>query len=266
MSVSRSLRFQILRRDSFTCRYCGRSAPDVPLEVDHVIAEALGGSSDPSNLVTSCEECNGGKAATPADAATVEDVAADALRWRQAVERAAVELQAEHEVLDDLCERFRSAWEGTTEAPATADDIGVPWDSIVGPEFAQHSTPGEIVGGVLSVSVSHPAWATRLRMEAQQIIKNLRLKGIGVTRIDVEGQRPASYTAAQPRLPPDWRPSIERFLSNGLTIDRLCQLAESTKTTVNLREPWRWFCKKAWNEISALQESARRIIETESAE
>ncbi len=36
-------RFDILRRDKFTCQYCGRSAPDVELHVDHIIPRAKGG-------------------------------------------------------------------------------------------------------------------------------------------------------------------------------------------------------------------------------
>jgi hypothetical protein len=56
-----SLRFMILERDNFTCRYCGATPPDVRLEVDHVHPESQGGSDDPSNLVTSCSICNIGK-------------------------------------------------------------------------------------------------------------------------------------------------------------------------------------------------------------
>lgn len=64
MSVGPGLRFEVLRRDNFTCRYCGASAPEVKLEVDHVVPRALGGSDKPWNLVASCETCNRGKAAT----------------------------------------------------------------------------------------------------------------------------------------------------------------------------------------------------------
>lgn len=56
-----SLRFQILERDQFTCRYCGQCAPNVMLEVDHVIPVCEGGDDDPSNLITSCTACNRGK-------------------------------------------------------------------------------------------------------------------------------------------------------------------------------------------------------------
>lgn len=57
------LRFSVLERDSFTCRYCGRSAPDVVLHVDHIKAVVRGGTDDPENLATACAECNQGKGA-----------------------------------------------------------------------------------------------------------------------------------------------------------------------------------------------------------
>ena len=61
------VRFRILDRDNFRCRYCGRSAQEdgVKLHVDHVIPLSLGGAdNDDQNLVTSCGECNIGKGAT----------------------------------------------------------------------------------------------------------------------------------------------------------------------------------------------------------
>jgi hypothetical protein len=67
-------RFEVFKRDGFTCRYCGRMSPDVILEIDHVIPICEGGSDDPMNLVTSCWECNRGKSAVPlADVMTGED-------------------------------------------------------------------------------------------------------------------------------------------------------------------------------------------------
>lgn len=64
MAVSKRLRYEILRRDRFTCRYCGASAPDAPMRVDHVTPVALGGTDHPSNLVAACEPCNSGKTST----------------------------------------------------------------------------------------------------------------------------------------------------------------------------------------------------------
>ena len=59
--ASARLRFLILERDAFTCRYCGRKAPDVELHVDHAIALADGGTDTADNLVTACRDCNLGK-------------------------------------------------------------------------------------------------------------------------------------------------------------------------------------------------------------
>lgn len=62
-SLPKRVRFKVLRRDGFTCNYCGRSAPDVRLHVDHKVSVADGGSDELSNLVTACASCNLGKGA-----------------------------------------------------------------------------------------------------------------------------------------------------------------------------------------------------------
>jgi len=62
--ISSKLRFQILQRDQFRCRACGRGpADDVKLVIDHVIPVDWGGSNDEDNLQALCEECNSGKQA-----------------------------------------------------------------------------------------------------------------------------------------------------------------------------------------------------------
>lgn len=60
-NISNKTRFEVFKRDSFTCQYCGRSAPDVVLQVDHINPVAEGGENDIINYVTSCFECNNGK-------------------------------------------------------------------------------------------------------------------------------------------------------------------------------------------------------------
>ena len=59
--ISNKLRFEVFKRDSFTCQYCGRKAPEVVLEVDHIKPVAEGGKNNILNLITSCFECNRGK-------------------------------------------------------------------------------------------------------------------------------------------------------------------------------------------------------------
>ena len=108
--LSRRLRFEVLRRDGHRCYYCGASAPDVRLTVDHVLPVALGGSSDPSNLVAACEDCNSGKASTSPDEQTVAEVDQLALVFAQAMERAAVIRRAELDASDQLADAFRTIW------------------------------------------------------------------------------------------------------------------------------------------------------------
>lgn len=87
--ISKRLRYEVLRRDNHACRYCGATAPDVKLTIDHVVPVALGGSNEPSNLAAACMDCNGGKSSSSPDAPIVADVSADALRWSQAMQEAA---------------------------------------------------------------------------------------------------------------------------------------------------------------------------------
>ena len=60
-SISKRTRFEVFKRDKFTCQYCGKSAPDVVLEIDHIKPVSKGGNNSMLNLVTSCFECNRGK-------------------------------------------------------------------------------------------------------------------------------------------------------------------------------------------------------------
>lgn len=59
--LQKSVRFEVFKRDKFTCQYCGASAPDAILEVDHIKPVSKGGTNDLLNLITSCRDCNRGK-------------------------------------------------------------------------------------------------------------------------------------------------------------------------------------------------------------
>lgn len=61
ISISKKTRFEVFKRDSFTCQYCGKSSPDVVLEIDHVKPIIDGGDNSLLNLLTSCFDCNRGK-------------------------------------------------------------------------------------------------------------------------------------------------------------------------------------------------------------
>lgn len=60
-SLGKRLRFEVLKRDSFKCQYCGKSAPEVILNIDHIKPVSDGGTDHIMNLVTSCFDCNSGK-------------------------------------------------------------------------------------------------------------------------------------------------------------------------------------------------------------
>jgi len=63
--ISKKLRFEVFKRDSFRCQYCGRSAPEIVLVIDHLTPVAEGGKSEILNLITSCDPCNAGKGKRP---------------------------------------------------------------------------------------------------------------------------------------------------------------------------------------------------------
>jgi hypothetical protein len=60
-SIPAGLRFKVLRRDGYTCQYCGRRAPEVELHVDHRVPWSKVRVHDIDNLVTACRDCNLGK-------------------------------------------------------------------------------------------------------------------------------------------------------------------------------------------------------------
>lgn len=62
--MSPSKRFRVLNRCGFRCVYCGASADEKRLEIDHVIPRAKNGSDDEANLVAACVDCNRGKGAS----------------------------------------------------------------------------------------------------------------------------------------------------------------------------------------------------------
>lgn len=112
--LSRRLRFEVFKRDSFTCQYCGKKAPEVVLNCDHIDPVARGGTDDILNLITACEACNGGKAAVPlTELAAVnkkrkqlealqerQDQIAMMMEWQQAL------ANNEDAVLDEVCSVF----------------------------------------------------------------------------------------------------------------------------------------------------------------
>lgn len=61
MAISKKIRFEVFKRDGFTCQYCGKNPPEVTLEVDHIQPVSKNGTDELDNLITACFDCNRGK-------------------------------------------------------------------------------------------------------------------------------------------------------------------------------------------------------------
>lgn len=98
--ISKRMRFEVLKRDSFTCQYCGKQPPDVILHIDHIKPVSKGGKNTMLNLVTSCSGCNLGKSnkelsddsAVKKQQAQIKDLAEKKaqiemmIKWRESLE------------------------------------------------------------------------------------------------------------------------------------------------------------------------------------
>lgn len=115
--VSKRVRFEVLKRDGFRCRYCGTSSMESVLHVDHVVPHAKGGSDEPSNLIAACAACNIGKSDVELDQSTLaprvnaEDLLEQAAQIREYAEAALEVQRASESVYDDLCDHWRR-WVG----------------------------------------------------------------------------------------------------------------------------------------------------------
>ena len=106
----KKLRFEVFKRDAFTCQYCGRKSPDVILELDHVVPVVKGGQTTALNLLTSCKDCNSGKgprslsdgSAVDRQRKHTEDMQARAEQIRMMVEWRTEISEAEVDAINDL--------------------------------------------------------------------------------------------------------------------------------------------------------------------
>lgn len=153
MAVSKRTRYEVLRRDNHACRYCGQMAPDVKLTVDHVTPVALGGTDNPDNLVAACVDCNAGKSSTSPDAALVEDVQQEAVRWAAAMKLAAETLTARRAALLAYVSEFESEARQYNPSMTYAPDDW--WDTAE--QFYRAGLPVSDLKYALAVAMSKSA-------------------------------------------------------------------------------------------------------------
>lgn len=106
-AISKKKRFDIFKRDGFSCQYCGSTPPKVILQVDHIFPVSLGGDNHEDNLITSCQPCNLGKHATPLSTIP-KSLKQKAIEVKESEEQ----IKAYHDVLYARRDRILSeAWE-----------------------------------------------------------------------------------------------------------------------------------------------------------
>jgi hypothetical protein len=131
MAGSKRVRYEVLRRDNHACRYCGAAAPDVPLTFDHVVPVALGGSDEPSNLVTACRDCNSGKTSTSPDGPLVAEVDAKAAQWAQAMAIVAQGRAVERYEHQQISDHLYDHWQGNRPNQWRSSDLPADWENSV---------------------------------------------------------------------------------------------------------------------------------------
>jgi hypothetical protein len=153
-SLSKTLRFEVFKRDSFTCQYCGRKAPDVLLEADHIEPVAKGGSDDFLNLVTACKDCNSGKSDKRlSDTAVLDKQRAQLEELQARREQIDMMFQWQNALLelqDDVLNRLHAVWSEHAYGFAL-NDIGIKGLKKLQKKYSID----EIIEGIRAVSDKH---------------------------------------------------------------------------------------------------------------
>jgi hypothetical protein len=128
--LSKKLRFDLFKRDSFQCVYCGNKPPNVLLEIDHIIPHSKGGKDTIENLVTSCFDCNRGKSnkeLTEVPSAISSDLSKEKLmQYRIYIEYVKELNLLKNEEIDIVCavyERFNTGYTPSEHFRATISEF-----------------------------------------------------------------------------------------------------------------------------------------------
>lgn len=131
MTLSVKTRFEVFKRDRFTCQYCGKHPPDVLLEADHILPHAAGGSDDMANLTTACSDCNRGKGARMLEEGTGPAINVNAVaEMQERLEQAKAYMEtlgALESLTEEQIRRVNEAWAKAFGATAVERDSGSYW-------------------------------------------------------------------------------------------------------------------------------------------
>ena len=104
------------------------------------------------------------------------------------------------ESLDRIARRLGGPTAGVTAAVFSR------WEELVGDDIAAHARPVSLRGGVLTLAVDHPAWATQLRFMTSELIGRIEA-GTGSSEVTaihlrVAGSSPPEGTSRRGRPRP----------------------------------------------------------------
>lgn len=233
MAITKRLRFEVLKRDGFKCKYCHRS--EVIINVDHVIPKALGGTDDPGNLVASCDDCNAGKTSTLPGGATVADVGDDLIRWTRAMKAAGYVARQHDDAMNGYRDGFKTIWDRWRFA---ADKSTVPL-----PENWGHFVDQFFIGGLPSWAWSRiveNAMSASVRSDRFKYACDLAWKSLATIQRDAQAdfmgdadsnwqarETEAVINAAVHVWQSHWMPEHQRYPSSELVAEFRAQTKES---------------------------------------
>jgi len=122
-SLQKKTRFEVFKRDEFICQFCGRTPPQVVLEVDHIVPVCKGGANSIDNLTTACFDCNRGKGATSLEKVPLSVTDKAAILGEKELQLKAYNraLKAKHKRLHADVERIASMFESFYEGWTLTD-------------------------------------------------------------------------------------------------------------------------------------------------
>lgn len=240
MAVSKRLRFAVLNRDKHTCQYCGRSAPEVVLEVDHVIPVALGGRDEPQNLRTACRDCNSGKTSTSSEE-VVPPVPYARERMAAAFQEAQQALRRDPRRAEPLIQEVTDEWYDQLGTRGRYVTDAYTWGDKEWAVITDHDEQGEASRGI----------PFKTEEEAQSWLDE---------RVDTE----------TPPLPDDLDESCRRWWDAGVQymdnvdrydfVARSVDIASRRRSTVPDHALFSYFAGVMWNRLREIQNRAEQTL------
>lgn len=233
--ISKKIRFEVFKRDSFKCQYCGKGAPDVILELDHISPVSKGGDNDILNLITACKDCNAGKS----DRELSDDSAIQKqrqqleelnerreqlemmLKWREGMKGIDdISIGVAHEAWKEFAKGFYLNESGLTELRKYIKKYGLNsvLDSIeiAGRQYIKSDDNGNVIQESLEIALTKMGGILRLKSKPEYIQDLYYTRGILRNRLHYVNER-------------NCMEYLEKAYQTGISTDELKQIARTVR-------------------------------------